>query len=42
MNRLSDVKAPVSGVVLSQVDGSKSAAYGHYGEYSYYGGYGKL
>jgi len=35
--RLDDVKAPVTGIVLSQLDASKaSAAYGHYGQYDYY------
>jgi len=37
MNRLDEAKAPVIGVVLSQIDASKSsAAYGHYGQYDYY------
>jgi len=41
MGRLEHARAPVVGVVLSQLDASKaSAAYGHYGQYDYYGSYG--
>jgi len=41
LGRLSDADAPVTGVVLSQLDANKAAAYGHYGNYDYYGAYGR-
>ncbi len=42
MGRLNDAKAPLVGVVLSQLDTTKSPSYGHHDYYGtgYYGGYG--
>lgn len=42
MERLTHAKAPLVGVVLSQLDSTKSPSYGHHDYYGteYYGGYG--
>lgn len=42
MQRMIEAKAPVAGVVLSQLDAAKAADYGHHDYYGsgYYGGYG--